>query len=299
MNIEQLEYIVEAASKKSLVIAANNLHVSQSAISQAISRLEHELDIKLFDRTRRGTVLTLEGQPVIEKAKEVLRLIQELKYEAKMNADGIEKDLKIAVLPGVMPALVKTLLKYKSNFPNVSIHVSDEISSHIISQLEERLIDIALVSENEILNAKKTEFDFIPLFQGKMMAYVNKNSSLARKKVILPEDLNNHMFVLHKDEFIQRFIHDYSETYGPINILFTTQSIEAISIALQEDFVVTVGYDYSVYFDQYVKLGGMVPVEIGMFPQSTGQFGWAFLKGKQLSITLKKFMHMFELEFYN
>ncbi|MBI0580043.1 LysR family transcriptional regulator [Neobacillus cucumis] len=63
MHIEQLEYIVRVAETGSISIAAKDLHISQSGISQSITILEDELDVKLFKRNRRpGTVSTNEGK---------------------------------------------------------------------------------------------------------------------------------------------------------------------------------------------------------------------------------------------
>lgn len=61
MNIEQLMYIVEVAKVRSLGEAAKTLNISQSALSQAITKFENELNIKIFNRTRAGTIPTKEG----------------------------------------------------------------------------------------------------------------------------------------------------------------------------------------------------------------------------------------------
>lgn len=72
MNIEQLLYIVEVAKYSSLSIAAQNLHVTQSNISQSITNLEKELGIKVLKRSRgHGAVPTDEGRIILKLAYEV------------------------------------------------------------------------------------------------------------------------------------------------------------------------------------------------------------------------------------
>lgn len=67
MHIEQLKYIVEVTKTRSISIAAQNLHVSQSTISKAITNLEQELGINLFTRSRLGAIPTAEGKNIIKK----------------------------------------------------------------------------------------------------------------------------------------------------------------------------------------------------------------------------------------
>lgn len=67
MHLEQLKYIVEVAKTRSISIAAQNLHVSQSTISKAITNLEQELSIHLFTRSRLGAQPTTEGKNIIKK----------------------------------------------------------------------------------------------------------------------------------------------------------------------------------------------------------------------------------------
>ena len=62
MNIEQLQYIIEVSEQGTIAKAAENLHVSHSAISQAIASLESELGITIFNRSRSGSICTTEGK---------------------------------------------------------------------------------------------------------------------------------------------------------------------------------------------------------------------------------------------
>jgi len=84
MNLEQLEYIVEIAKTRSFSAAASQLHMTQSAISQSVRKLEQELGMTVFERSRQGAVPTEEGKTFIEQAIEILRRVQLL----RVNGDS-------------------------------------------------------------------------------------------------------------------------------------------------------------------------------------------------------------------
>ena len=79
MNIDQLQYIIEVSEQGTIAKAAEKLHVSHSAISQAITSLESELDITIFNRSRSGSKCTAEGKAVIKLSLEIMNKLKELK----------------------------------------------------------------------------------------------------------------------------------------------------------------------------------------------------------------------------
>lgn len=82
MHIERFEYLVEVAKTGSLSLAAQNLHITQSAISQAITSIEKDLGVKIFLRARQGTQLTFEGKKIVKLANEMLFKYQEIRETA-------------------------------------------------------------------------------------------------------------------------------------------------------------------------------------------------------------------------
>ncbi|WP_407270428.1 LysR family transcriptional regulator [Radiobacillus sp. PE A8.2] len=299
MNIEQLKYIVEISKNNSLANAARKLHISQSAVSQAVGNLENELGVKLFNRSRNGTYLTLEGKSIVEKAITILNDLEELRKEASGHEEDMQTTLRIALTPGVMPTLVNVLIDFKKAFPAVSIEVNESSSKEIIRKLDAELIDIGLISEREIPVDQKLNYQFTPILQGQMVAFVHKNSSLGRSKEVDPEELKNYSFVLYDDDFIYRFVEAFTSTYGGISILFTTQNLVALTKALSEENVVTVGYDYSLHLSQVPDSELALPKKIKHLPDFPTSFGWVYLKKNRLSSTARNFMDRFEIELKN
>lgn len=113
MNIEQLEYVVEVAKTKSISIASENLKISQSGISRSISNLENELGMKLFIRSKSGTLLTDDGEKIVKIAYEIVSKLQLLKEEAQVITTSIHGKLKISSSPSLITLLLKVIPLFK------------------------------------------------------------------------------------------------------------------------------------------------------------------------------------------
>ena len=79
MNFEQLKYIVEVAKAGSISGASKKLFITQSAISQSITKMEADLGVEIFNRSRNGAVPTDIGNTIIKKALETLAKMEEIK----------------------------------------------------------------------------------------------------------------------------------------------------------------------------------------------------------------------------
>ncbi|MEI4829947.1 LysR family transcriptional regulator [Bacillus sp. FJAT-53711] len=290
MNIEQLEYIVEVTNAGSLTIAAQNMHVTLSAISQSISALEAELGISLFTRSRLGTIPTAEGRIIIKKAAEALEKIQELKDEAHGFANTVRGELRIATIPGPMPLLVHTVTNFKKDYPNVKIEIFEKGSQEILDDIRQHKIDMGLIILFENIIHKSNGLLFEPLLKGKMVIAVNRNSPLAFNKSITPEELLTHSLVLYKDDYMEWFMNQFTATYGPADILFTTNNTDAIQKAIGDGLAITIGPDYSFPSESTLLEKDVVMIELESPKQQDVYFAWARSEGKHYSQICKNFI---------
>lgn len=150
MNLEQCENIVEVAKIGSLTKAAQNRHITLSAMSQSITMLEAELGVTLFIRSRgQKAVPTAEGNTIISKANEVLMKVNELKEEAQIYSDTLSGHLKIATIPGPMHLMVKVISSFKADFPNVKIEIFEKGPKEILDNVLQDEMDIGLMVSPE------------------------------------------------------------------------------------------------------------------------------------------------------
>lgn len=147
MNFEQLEYVKEVIETKSMSIAAQNLHVTQSAISQSISLLEREFGVKLFKRSRQGTIPTEEGKKIIKKVLEILQKTDELKEEVQSITSSYTGELIIGTSPSIfMTFLPNTLARFKRDFPQIKVTVKEMEKIDVIDGVNQGKVDLGLIA---------------------------------------------------------------------------------------------------------------------------------------------------------
>lgn len=292
MNLEQLEYVVEIAKTQSFSAASEHLHVTQSAISQAVHRLENELGMILFERSRHGTFPTPEGKPFIAKALDILQRIDELK---SLNAEtsSLTGDLHVATFPSVMPYLVQTAADMKREHPQLNIAIEEKGSMEIIEDIRNNRTHLGFIA---IYAKQLREFDglhFNPMYSGKLVVCTHHQSELAKLNRVTPEQLKEHKLALYRDGFIEDFLQEFTYDYGPLSILFKTNNSEAITTVLRNNIAATIGHDFSFHQHPLWKEGIAKMVEIASMDQPKMQIGFVQTESKEVAVAAERFAQRF------
>ena len=274
MNIEQLSYIVEVAKVKSLAEASRTLNISQSALSQAITKLEAELSLKLFYRNRTGATPTKEGSFIVERAQEALHAIYQVKEEARNQLNNSNDLLRISVIPGLTSPIVDTYLSLKRGGSTLKIEVNERASFEIVDDVRTNKIDIGFIAINKSNIDSITDLHFNPIIRGKILAYVSKQSPLANTEVTTPELLRQQTFVIYKDEYVEKFITNFQRLYGPIDIFFKTTNLDVIYKAVIELGAVTIGHDISTKFNVNHPPDQIIAIDMEDSIDTSFRFGW-------------------------
>nr|WP_246869733.1 LysR family transcriptional regulator [Priestia megaterium] len=147
MNIEQIQYIVEVDKHSSQSAAAQNLHVTQSTISQSITNLENELGIKILNRSRGSrAVPTDEGRSILKHAYRVRRHLEDIKEIANAYHTTESEELKISTLPGLMTFLVNAIAVFRHDYPHVNIEIGEKSDSSVIDAVRQCKAAIELIT---------------------------------------------------------------------------------------------------------------------------------------------------------
>lgn len=297
MNIDQLEYILEVAKVKSISAASNNLHVTLPAISQSITHLETELGVKLFTRSRHGTFPTAEGVILLQKASEILEKVKELREEAQSFTNTISGELRLATIPGPMSLIVKTIAGFKKDFPNIRIEISETHSQEMISNIHQDRIDLGLIVLYEDLKPRVEGLQFTKVMDVRMSCCVNPNSPLALRDRVTAEDLMRYPLALYNEDYIEWYINHINKLYGATNLLFTTNNIEAIRQALDEELAITLGLNYSFNYGNYQTYPTYKILDIDLPTAPPVPLGWMQTKTKANSKIIKTFIQRLQLQF--
>ncbi|WP_026580789.1 LysR family transcriptional regulator [Bacillus sp. J33] len=293
MNLEQMEYITEVSKTQSISLAAQNLHVSQAAVSQSISLLEKELGLKLFTRSRLGTIPTDEGNIIIRKAFEIMKKMGEIKEEAKSITSLYTGELTIAAIPSLFLTLLpKTLSKFKKDCPHVTVSISEMGGKEIIDDIRQHKVDLGLIVLNKesLIDSQETLI-FQYLLQGEMRACVHKHSPLALSKKLRVQDLIDYPFVLYSGHNWESAIQQFEKKYGPLNILFTSNNSELIKKTVSEGLAISILSNFMLKDDPYIESENIITIPIIDYKPTPISFGWVYSKSNPRKSNIKKFLH--------
>jgi len=189
MNLQQLEYIVAVDTYRHFATASEKCFVTQPTLSMMIRKLEEELDIQIFDRSRQPVVPTDAGIPVIAQARAVLREARRLKEIVAGQKGEIGGELRLGVIPTVAPYLLPLFLgSFLHRYPMVSLKIYELTTDQIIARLRKQELDAALLA-TPLNEASIVE---LPLFYEEFLVYASSGESILKKKYLLSKDIDVH-----------------------------------------------------------------------------------------------------------
>lgn len=184
MTILQLTYMIELARTGSFSIAARQLEISQPALSMQISKLEEELEVRLFHRSPTKIRLSREGEKFIEQASEILQLFERLKFFSLEMENRPAGSLTIGIIPTLAPYWVPHFAgNFIREYPRINLSLREMLTSEIISGLKDGSLDAGFLSTP----VETVGIDFKPLFYEQFFLYVSEGHHLANADVV---DLN-------------------------------------------------------------------------------------------------------------
>ena len=147
MTLQQLEYIVAVDTHRHFVRAAEQCFVTQPTLSSMIHKLEDELGVKIFDRSKQPVIPTAAGKVVIEQARVILREAERLENIVQQEKSEIKGELRLGVIPTLAPYLLPLFLKeFADKYPQVQLVVTENNTETIIRKLKDRVIDAGLLA---------------------------------------------------------------------------------------------------------------------------------------------------------
>lgn len=187
MNIQQLEYLLAVNEIRHFAKAAEHCHVTQPTLSMMLRKLEEELGITLFDRSRQPVVPTREGEEVIRRARQILAEVKSLKGYAKELRGEIEGEMRLGIIPTLAPYLLPLFIRdFAAKHPALQIQVRDMTTADSLRALRRGELDLAILSTP----LDEDDLEEHILFQEEFLVYASVHEKLPRKKYLLPAELD-------------------------------------------------------------------------------------------------------------
>ena len=186
ITLTQLEYVVAVDEFRHFATAADKCFVTQPTLSMQIKKLEDELGVIIFDRSRQPVVPTDIGAKLIEQARMTLSSTERIKEIIKEEQQEVEGTLKIGIIPTLAPYLLPIFIgHYIRKYPAVKVEVEELVSEEIIRRLKHDLLDVGLFV-TPYVDEKIVEK---PVFYEEMLVYAHPEHSLLKQKELTLKDI--------------------------------------------------------------------------------------------------------------
>ena len=188
MNLRDLKYLVAVADTHHFGQAAERCFVSQPTLSGQIKKLEEELGVTLFERTKRSVETTHLGEAIVAQARQVLEQADALRQLAQSNQDPLVGPLRMGAIPTLSPYLMPLILKpLKKQFPQIKLVLTEELTDTLLTRLGKHEIDAALLATP----VENPDFESMPLFDEPFWLVHPRCHPLTEKKKIIQSDLDS------------------------------------------------------------------------------------------------------------
>ncbi len=163
MTITQLHYVLAIAEHKNFTKAAEKCFVTQPTLSTQIQKLEEELNILIFDRSKKPIGLTDVGRKIVHQAKNIVNESDRMQDIVDQQKGFIGGEFKIGIIPTIMPTLLPMFLKaFIKKYPKVKLKIEELTTEDIITKIKDGHLDAAIVStplENENIKERVLFFE--------------------------------------------------------------------------------------------------------------------------------------------
>jgi len=196
MTITQLKYVLAVAEHQNFTKAAQKVFVTQPTLSMQIQKLEDELDILIFDRSKKPIQLTETGRKIVNQARNIVDESDRIQDIVDQQKGFIGGTFRLGVIPTIMPTLLPMFLNsFIKKYPKVKLKIEELNTNTIIERLKEGHLDAAIAATPLELEDIKEQV----LYYEPFVPYIPENHRLAKTDKIEVENLDIDDMLLLED----------------------------------------------------------------------------------------------------
>ncbi|HEY2421631.1 MAG TPA: selenium metabolism-associated LysR family transcriptional regulator [Neobacillus sp.] len=195
MDLHQLYVFTKVVEHKSFSKAAEDIFLSQSTVSSHIQALEKMLDVSLFDRVGRESILTPDGARLYRWALKLLLLKDQALLDIKQGPKELRGNIRMAVssVPGpfLLPKMVK---QFRDQYPNTTFHINQSSSKIVAEKVLHGTVDIGILGEKY----ESEKLEYIPLLKEKLVLIASNESNISGSVHI--QDMLKYPFIMRDSD---------------------------------------------------------------------------------------------------
>lgn len=262
MADRRLQVFQTVARLLSFTKAAEELHMTQPAVTFQVRQLEEQFNTRLFDRTHNRISLTDAGKRVHECADRIFELYAEMDNSVRELTGDISGVLILGASTTIAEYMLPVLLgDFKAKYPDITIRLKVANTDGIVSQVENNTIDLGVVEasvNNKNLVVEKCRTDHLVLI-------VPPGHELSQEQVVPIQRVADYPFICREEgsgtrEVMIESMHDAGVSTSDLNIVMELGSLEAIKGAVESGMGVSILSNATI--QKELKLGTLVAVQI-------------------------------------
>ena len=232
ITLKQCAYFVAVAEQGGIAQASRILNLSQPAVTQALNKLEHLFEFRLFERHHaRGTELTPQGRAFISSARKLLQVAERSEQDAKAIAADMTGVIRLGCFHSIAPFYLPQIISsYRKSFPNIKITSSELRQDEIISAISAGEIDLALTYD---MSLEHCPVERQVVTELKPFLLLSEHHIRAKQTTISLADMANEPFVMFEGPSSRDYFESILATHG-INppVSYNSKSMESVRSAV-------------------------------------------------------------------
>ena len=232
MDINHLEVFLAVAQERSFSRAAESLHRTQPAVSQAIRRLETELGESLFDRSSKDGTLTAAGRVLLDFSQQMLNLRHHAHSAIRELRDLHRGKLTLGANEYTVMSLLSLIPIFRARHPHIKIEIKRSLASRIPGEIIGRDVEIGVVSFKPTDAAIK----FMSIGVDELALVVAPNHPLAAQGTVSVRELGAEAFIAHNvpSPYREKVIKTFEKHRTPLNISMEMPTLESIKRLVEQ-----------------------------------------------------------------
>ena len=262
MADRRLQVFHTVARLLSFTKAAEELHMTQPAVTFQVRQLEEQFNTRLFDRTHNRISLTEAGQRVYEFADRIFELYAEMENAVRDMTGEISGMLVIGASTTIAEYMLPSLLgDFKKQYPDINVHLKVSNSDGIVSMVENNDIDLGVV-EAPVMNKNLVVEE---CRKDRLVAIVPPQHALASLETVAIKDLLENAYIAREEgsgtrEVIQEYLTDLGMQASDVHISMELGSPEAIKGAVEAGMGVSIVSEVTIHKE--LQLGSLVALDL-------------------------------------
>ncbi len=225
MTLQQIEYILALDKHRQFVAAAEECEVTQPTLSMMISKLESELDVQIFDRSKKPLEPTELGERILQQARSIRRESRKISEIINSASDQMNGTLRLGVIPTLAPYLLPDFIHlFSTKCPEIDLHIQELETDTLIHELHNDHLDLCIAAtplDEEGLYE-------IPLYYEQFLAYFSPAHPLKDQTLSTENMPRENLWVLEQGHCLRDQVFNFCSKKTQQNQIFQAGSIDTL-----------------------------------------------------------------------